>query len=237
MGRGIVCLGSGGLGKTFQKKGVKTYSRAEIDVNDIIALNSMFEEQRPKYVINCTGIVGTGKCEENPQLAYSVNVIGASNIAYLCNEYGSSMVQISTMYAGDYNVYTKTKWHAERMVEQVANNSWVVRLPWLFGINIKNFILSAVRKDDVKIYTNEKGYLAYDDDVVDYIINNIGMTGLLSIANNGNVTREEILDFIGSDYDFIMRKSNMPNVSDKPSVLLRNWQEPMKELIDGIRSM
>lgn len=237
MARSIICLGRGGLGKAFEERGVKCYDRKEADVNDIWSLNEVFQEDEPKYVINCTGMVGTGKCEHEPEHAYMVNVGGTSNIAYLCRKYNANLIHFSTFYVGNYNVYTRSKMLAENVVKDSKLNVWVVRLPWLFGRHTDNFILSAIKGKDVHIYEDELGYLAYDYDVVEYVINNIGSNGVSLVANDGQVDRKEIIEEIGCKYTLIKRQVNMPSIVPYPTVNLRGWKESLKEFKDGFRTM
>lgn len=238
MGKSIICLGRGGLGKAFEEHGIRCYDRKEVDINDICELNELFATSRPKYVINCAGMVGTGKCEHEPEMAYMVNVGGVANIAYLCRKYEVSLVHFSTFYIGDYNVYTRSKMIAENVINDLIIDKLIVRLPWIFGKNTDNFILSALRGKEVSIYDDESGYLAYDDDIVDYVIDNMGnLKGTIMLANSGVVDRKEVVSFIGSKYKTMQRKTDMPSVAPYPTVEMRNWKEPMKELINGIRSM
>lgn len=238
MGRSVICLGRGGLGKAFEEHGIKCYDRREVDVNDICELNSVFSSDKPRYVINCTGMVGTGKCEHEPEMAYMVNVGGVSNIAYLCRKYSSSLVHFSTFYVGDYNVYTRSKLLSEHVINDLMINRLIIRLPWIFGKNTDNFVLSSLKGKEVSIYEDEVGYLAYDEDIVDYVIDNIGnLEGTIMLANSGTTDRKDILSFIGNKYTTMKRETNMPAIAPFPTVEMRNWKEPMKELIDGIRSM
>lgn len=238
MGKSIICLGRGGLGKAFEEHGVSCYDRRDVDINDICELNNLFCSVKPKYVINCAGMVGTGKCEHEPEMAYMVNVGGVSNIAYMCRKYSASLIHFSTFYVGDYNVYTKSKMMAESIINELIIDKLIVRLPWIFGRNTNNFILSGARGKDVSIYDDEYGYLAYDDDIVNYVIDGIGnQTGTVMLANDGEVLRKDILDFIGCKYSVMKRAVDMPSVAPKPNVLLRHWKEPMREFIDGFRSV
>lgn len=237
MAKSIICLGRGGLGKCFESRGIVCYDRNSVDVNDIWQINSIFNENKPKYVINCTGIVGTGKCDNNPEMAYMVNVGGISNIVYMCLKHNIKLIHFSTFYIGDYNIYTRSKMIAEKIVSDSNISSFIVRLPWMFGKFTDNFIFSAIKGKDVSIYDDEFGYLSYDDDVVDYVIDNIDSKGLISLANDGLVSRRDILSYIGCSFTKMDRTSNMPETSPRPDVILRNWKLPMKEFINGFRSV
>lgn len=238
MARSIICLGRGGLGKAFEDHGIRCYDRKEVDINDICELNKLFLSEKPLYVINCAGIVGTGKCEHEPEMAYMVNVGGLSNIAYCCKKHNASLIHLSTVYVGNYNVYTRSKLIAENIINDITVNNVIIRLPWLFGHFTDNFILSAIKGKEVSIYENEYGYLAYDNDIVEYVIDNIGnIKGTISVGNKGRLDRKIILDFIKSKYKTIKRETDMPIECPKLTTELRSWEEAMEEFINGIRSM
>lgn len=238
MGRSIICIGKGGLGKAFEESGVICLDRQEADISDICTLKDVFEQYEPLYVINCAGVVGTAKCEHEPEIANVVNIGGVANLVYMCKKYNANLVHISTIYVGEYNVYTRSKKTAENIILDSDIKSWIVRIPWLFGAAVDNFILSAVKKKKVSIYDDEFGYLAYDRDIVDYVINNIGDSGLISIANDGLVNRADILRFISDkDFNILKRQIDMPDIAPAPDVCLRKWEEAMEEFINGFRTV
>ena len=54
------------------------------------------ELNRPDAIINCAGITDVTLCEENPELAYKVNALGARNLSIAARKVGAKFVQIST---------------------------------------------------------------------------------------------------------------------------------------------
>jgi dTDP-4-dehydrorhamnose reductase len=238
MGRGIVCIGLGGLGKAFQSKGVYTLDKNQVDITDICSLEQMFQRHQPKYVINCAGVIGTIKCIQDPEYTNMVNVGGVSNIVYMCKKHGASLVHMSTFYCGYYNVYTQSKDMAEDIVMSAKIPTYIVRLPWVFGRYTENFVLNILKGKKCGIFPNEKGYLAYDEDICDFVINSLGDTGITSIANDGEVTREEVVDFFNAwdKVNKLQRQTNMPSSIAAPDVKLRHWKDAMEEFINEFRS-
>lgn len=238
MGKSIICLGRGSLGKAFDNSGVQCLDKNDVNINDICNLTDVIGDILPKYLINCTGIVGTGKCENDPEIAYQVNVGGLSNILCVCKKFNIKLIHFSTVYAGRYNVYTRSKQMAESIIMDSKQDTYVIQLPWLFGENTDNFILAAVKGKKVLIYGGEHGYLAYERDVVQYTVDNINLNGKDVVANEGQLTREELLEFIGiSDYKMSERDILMPLYASEPTKVLRNWKIAIKEMIDGIRTV
>lgn len=56
----------------------------------------MCGNEPPDVIINCAGICGIAFCEENSDLAYKVNAIGARNLSVAARSVHAEMVQIST---------------------------------------------------------------------------------------------------------------------------------------------
>jgi dTDP-4-dehydrorhamnose reductase len=238
MGHRVICIGRGGLGKAFEDRGIFTLSKSDVDITDVCSLNAMFDEQRPRFVINCAGVVGTGKCSLEPEYTNMVNVGGVANIVYMCKKYGASLAHMSTFYCGKHNVYTSSKDMAEDIVMSANIEKLVVRLPWIFGKYTENFISDLRKGKKCGIFPGERGYLAYDEDICDYVIDNIGNTGIHAIANDGALTREDIVDYF-KGWGLVKkleRKISMPNCEQIPTVRMRHWKEAMEDFIHGTRA-
>lgn len=200
-------------------------------------VNYVLNKYNPRYVINCAGIVGIKKCEDNPIDSYKANVAGVLNLIQFCNSNGSKLIHISTIYS-EYNnsIYSRTKRISELSVSDLANEYLILRIPWLFGREVSNYILNGIKGDDIYIFSGENGYLLYDDDAVEFILMNLSSSGNISVANSEVVNRESIVSFIGAKYEVISREM-LKKVGFEIDVHLRPWQEAMTEMIDVVRSM
>src|SRR5690606_19262987 len=78
-------------------------SEEQGNILDIAALESLFNEHAPQYVINCAAYTAVDKAEEELALARRVNRDGAENLARLCKSHGAVLVHISTdfVFQGD----------------------------------------------------------------------------------------------------------------------------------------
>lgn len=237
MGKSIICIGRGGLGKSFSEHGITSIGKPDIDVSDLSQLINIFDKYKPKIVINCTGIVGTNKCDNNKILAYLVNLSGVINLLHLCNIHNTKLIHISTMYSGNYNTYTKTKMYADNIIHETYDNSLIVKIPWLIGVNSNNFILDALMGKEVSIYQRENGYLIYDRDLINYILDNIDKTGVISISNEGYTNREEVMRYIKSSFIIKNRDNSMPININRADIVLRGWKEAIKEMSNELRAM
>lgn len=207
-----------------------------MDITDYNAINNVLGNYKPKYVINCAAVVGVEKCNSNKRDAYFVNVVGALNLALYCKENNCKLIHISTAYASNLNIYSKTKLMSESIVLDVLNTALVIKLPWVFGRDFDNYINEAVSGKKVNIFKNEFFYIAYDLDIVCYVLNNIDRCGVVNIANRGSLSREEIIEYIGAKYDAIDRDKEFDS-NILIDYYMRPWDEAMWDFINESRSV
>jgi UDP-glucose 4-epimerase len=94
-------------------------------------------------VLHLAAISGVDDCDDNPDLAYEVNVEGTSNVAWFCRQHGAGLVfPFSMAVLGDpetfpitadhprdpMNVYGRTKLLNERTIETLAEGSFPAHL-------------------------------------------------------------------------------------------------------------
>jgi dTDP-4-dehydrorhamnose reductase len=103
---------------------------------------------RPDAVVDAAAFHKVELCEEQPARSFSVNAVGALNMARACREQGVRCVYVSTDYVfdgnnpagygeddptGPVNVYGVSKAAGERLVRLADTESLVVRGSGLFG--------------------------------------------------------------------------------------------------------
>jgi len=95
----------------------------------------------PDYVVHAAGLASIELCEENPDLAYHINVELAENVARACAHRGIRLAHISTdhLFRGNQaflvesasvdpiNIYGKTKAEAELRVQAVCPDALLIR--------------------------------------------------------------------------------------------------------------
>ena len=124
--------------------------RADADVTDPAAVTSLVEKHRPDAIVNTTAFHNLPVCEDDPQTAFAVNVVGGLNVARAAVAAGARTVQISTDYVFDgrkgspyfeddarrsLNVYGAAKIATEDVVRQADPNALVVRVSGLYGLS------------------------------------------------------------------------------------------------------
>ena len=70
--------------------------KEELDITHTDEVISFGEINRPDVIINCAAVTDTALCEEQPELAYRVNALGARNLSIVARKTGAKIVQLST---------------------------------------------------------------------------------------------------------------------------------------------
>lgn len=211
----ILILGSEGqLGYEFKNylekiENVYSFSHKEVDILDIKKLDNILKEIRPDIVINCVAYTKVDKCEDEPDLAFLINSIGAKNISYLSYKYNSKIIYFSTDYIFDgekkspYNefdkpnplsVYGRSKLFGEKYTKEFNPNHLIIRISWLYGIKGDNFVKTIIKLSKInnilRIVNDQMGSPTYTLDVVKQIYELIkrDYIGLIHSANIGETS-------------------------------------------------
>lgn len=124
-------------------------TRADADVTDAAAVSRLVEGVEPDVVINTTAFHNLPLCEEDPETAFRVNVVGGRNVARAAAAVAAAVVQLSTDYVFDgtkrtpyleddarraVNVYGAAKIATEDIVRQSNPETLIVRVSGLYGL-------------------------------------------------------------------------------------------------------
>lgn len=127
------------------------FTHQDLDVTDGVSVASAMQSLRPDWVLNTAAFHRVDDCEISPSLAFSVNALGALNVARAAADVGAGVVFFSTDYVfggqdrgrdhpyeeGDalhpLNVYGISKAAGERLVTQANARHLVVRSAGLYG--------------------------------------------------------------------------------------------------------
>ena len=122
--------------------------RANIDITDPEAVQTVLTSQKFDVVINCAAYIRVDDCEQEVETAFQVNAIGTLNVARACHQIEAHCVYISTDYVfcGDrsepyaeldvtcpINIYGTSKLTGEYLVRQTAPKSLILRISSVFG--------------------------------------------------------------------------------------------------------
>ena len=112
-----------------------------LNYNSVQSLSLQLESIAPDFVIHTAGLTNVEKCEDNPELAFQINVRLSSLIAKVTKELDIPLVHISTdhLFSGisflvqedepinAINEYGRTKALAESTVFEVNPNALIIR--------------------------------------------------------------------------------------------------------------
>ena len=161
---------------------------SSLDITDKEHTINFIKENKPDIVINSAAYTNVDCCEENTDLAYSVNGDGPRNLALGCREVDCPLVHVSTDYVfngkntrpwveddeiGPISVYGKSKLQGEIAIQEILNKFFIVRTAWLFGVNGGNFpktMLELAKSHPViTVVTDEVGCPTYTLDLAEAI--------------------------------------------------------------------
>ncbi|RYY74758.1 MAG: dTDP-4-dehydrorhamnose reductase [Gammaproteobacteria bacterium] len=241
----VLVTGSNGqlgfcLLKKLQQKNIHflATSRRELDISDLINVNRVINEYVPDVIINAAAYTSVDKAETDIELAYSVNVDGAKNLAEVGSAIGAVIFHISTDYVfnGDskiayneysapapINVYGKTKLLGEQVVSKGNKKHIILRTSWVFGEHGDNFPKAILRvsrtQDKLMVVSDQIGGPTYVGDLADVILN------LLLLHRANALHQWGTYHYCGypyvSRYEFaleILQSAASQGVSDIPAV-------------------
>ncbi|RYY17743.1 MAG: dTDP-4-dehydrorhamnose reductase [Cytophagaceae bacterium] len=156
----------------------------QANILDPAKLRVLFEQHRPAYAINCAAYTAVDKAEDEVALARKVNRDGVENLARLCGEFGTVLLQISTdfVFAGTGNqplvetdpaepisVYGLTKLEGEQVIAPLTNKYFILRTSWLYSEYANNFVKTMLKlgreRDELRIIWDQVGTPCYAIDL------------------------------------------------------------------------
>ena len=145
----------------------------DCDVSDEVAVMKQATRQLPDVIINCAGYTSIAACQENQEMAFKVNTIGARNLAMAAQSSGALLVQLSTddIFDGTASVpyhefdnaaprstYGKSKLAAEEFVKTLAGRYLIIRSCWVYGGGgdmVEQILTAADRGETLKMANNQ----------------------------------------------------------------------------------
>ena len=216
----ILISGAGGMVGSYVKEvfGENDVFPTDIDTMDVTDYSQVEEkvkETKPDIILHLAAKTDVDKCEIEIDDAYLTNTIGTQNVALACQQTGAIMIYVSTagVFYGDKiepytefdqpnpaNVYGRTKWEAEKIVQFLLNKYYIVRAGWMIGGGEKDkkFVGKMVQlfneKDKILAVNDKIGSPTYARDLVDGIKKLIKTNyyGLYHMANRGVCSRYDV---------------------------------------------
>jgi dTDP-4-dehydrorhamnose reductase len=151
----IAVIGANGqLGRdliaAFTENGdtVRGLTHSDIEIADLDSTARVLEEIQPQMVVNTAAMHHVENCENEPDKAFSVNALGARNLATVSRKLNAAFMHVSTDYVFDgakgrpyveddtprpLNAYGITKLAAEHFARASNDKHFVVRTSGLYG--------------------------------------------------------------------------------------------------------
>jgi dTDP-4-dehydrorhamnose reductase len=175
-------------GKRHGLEMVGTASK-ELDITDEQAVTKYVEVLKPDAVIHCAAYTAVDKAEDDQETCWNVNVNGTRYLANAAKKFDAKFIYISTDYVFDgqgenpfretdnpnpIGYYGKTKYEGEKIVKQLLDKWFIVRISWVFGINGNNFIKTMLRlsetRNQLNVVNDQYGSPTYTADLSKLLI-------------------------------------------------------------------
>jgi 3,5-epimerase/4-reductase len=212
----ILIFGKGQIGSMyfdyFKRSGYEV-SLADADVTKIEEVERAINAFSPSVVINTAGKTNLEWCDNNKLEAFNVNVLGAGNIAEVCEERGIYFIHFSSgcIFESDSSedvktegsipnpaaYYSWTKVWSENIVSSRKNLKYLIlrpRQPVSSEVSDKNMLIKMLTFS--KFVGDDGGWNSGTvlEDLMEITQKLIGMrvTGILNVANDGWTTPYKI---------------------------------------------
>jgi dTDP-4-dehydrorhamnose reductase len=182
---------------------------ADGDLADPVAVNRIFSEHTPSWVVHCAAFTDVDGAERARETAHAANATATANVAYACQLSQAGLTYVSTDYVfagtaeagyleadapAPVNHYGATKAAGEAVVETLTTPWQIVRTSWLFGDAPRNFVLTIRRllaeRETLRVVDDQRGSPTYADDLaaVLHCLVGSGARGIFHVTNAGVCT-------------------------------------------------
>lgn len=216
------------------------------DIADLDFIRGQAIAHRPDVIINTASFVRVDDCEDQRELAFRVNALGARNVALAAREVHAKLVHISTDYVfgggavqrntpyfeadepSPCNVYGASKLEGDNHVQAQCSNHVIVRVSALFGTagamgKGGNFVETIIRlageRPELRVVNDQVFSPTYTRDLALKIAQVMGIshTGIIHVTNGG----------VCSWYDFAAEITRQAGLKT-PVVPIASAQFPQK---------
>ena len=175
-------------------------SSSDLDITNLESCQEVFLKIKPNYCINAAAYTAVDKAESEPEKANLINVIGPKNLAFVCKEFSSVLLHISTDFVFDgsknipYNetdipnptgVYGQTKLDGEKAIQAVFENYYIIRTSWVYSQFGNNFMKTMLRlaseRDSISVVNDQIGTPTNAVDLAECLIKIICHTELVEV--------------------------------------------------------
>ena len=158
------------------------FKHADIEIADMASVREAMLKHKPAIIINTAAYVRVDDCEDEKDKAFSVNALGARNVAVVAQELGARLMHLSTDYVfgGEaeprtipytefdtpvpLSIYGKSKLAGEDSVRHLCYRHFIVRASGLFGVAgssgkggnfIETMLKLAKERDELRVVNDQ----------------------------------------------------------------------------------
>ncbi|WP_100333081.1 dTDP-4-dehydrorhamnose reductase [Bacillus alkalisoli] len=178
-----------GLKHGFNMHGI---GRKDLDLTVEEDVKKYIKNIKPDAIIHCAAYTAVDNAEDDKETCRNVNVKATKYIATAAKETKAKFMYISTDYVFDgagerpfvetdkpspIGYYGLSKYEGEKVVEQLLENWFIVRISWVFGINGNNFVKTMLRlaesRNELSVVGDQFGSPTYTFDLARLLIDMI----------------------------------------------------------------
>jgi len=227
----------------------------DVDITDRHSVWNILEEHKPDIVINAAAISNAERCEKEPDLCFSVNALGAWNVAKAAADIDATVVLISSDYVfggnkkifgekdapNPLNIYGVSKAAGEYLVKITNPKHYIVRSSWFFGKQISHkghdfprlMIKLAQEQSQVHVVNDQFGSPTYTQDLAEKmqeLIDGNAPYGVYHITNQGSCSWYE---FAKKIFETFRIEAELVPISTKEST--SNIQRPEYSILENTK--
>lgn len=150
--------------------------RPELDLARPDMVSEAIASARPDIVVSAAAYTAVDQAEDEPELAFAVNAVGAGKVSEAADRLGIPVIHLSTDYVFDgtkrspyvetdapapLGVYGASKLAGEQAVAAVNPRHLIVRTAWVYSPFGKNFVKTVLRlasnQDEIRIVADQWG--------------------------------------------------------------------------------
>jgi dTDP-4-dehydrorhamnose reductase len=241
-----------GLKRGFDLHGI---GREVLDITRKVDVYSYVKSLNPDAIIHCAAYTAVDKAEDEKETCWNVNVEGTKYLAIAAKEVNAKFMYISTDYVFDgkgetpfietdtpnpIGYYGVTKYEGERVVQDLLDEWYIVRISWVFGMKGNNFIKTMLRlaenRDELNVVGDQYGSPTYTYGLARLLIDMIQTDkyGVYHASNEGFCTWA---DFASEIFEQAGKKVTVNTISTEeyPTSAIRpkNSRMSKQKLIDN----
>jgi dTDP-4-dehydrorhamnose reductase len=180
--------------------------RSTLDLGTRDSVLSAIMSAAPDVVVHCGAWTAVDACENDPDLAFTVNALGTRHVQDACRLVGARLLYVSTDYVfdgsanspyhewssvGPATVYGRSKLGGE---SEVDPGNTIVRTSWVCGASGSNFVKTMLRlageRPSVSVVDDQWGSPTFTADLAGVVRDLVvaRLSGVFHVTNSGETS-------------------------------------------------